>query len=53
MSLVLNFDHRVIDGAPAARFMQEVVRLVQGGLEEYVVDELDKLGRGQLAPAAV
>ncbi|PWT95567.1 MAG: hypothetical protein C5B53_11220 [Candidatus Melainabacteria bacterium] len=51
MSLVLNFDHRVIDGAPAARFMQEVVRLIQGGLEEYISEELEKLSRGQLAPA--
>jgi len=55
MSLVLNFDHRVIDGAPAARFMQEVVRLIQGGLEEYLVEELDKLTRAKLthAPATV
>lgn len=43
LSLVLNFDHRLIDGAPAARFMQDVIHLLQGGLEEYVHDELDKL----------
>jgi pyruvate/2-oxoglutarate dehydrogenase complex dihydrolipoamide acyltransferase (E2) component len=43
LSLVLNFDHRVIDGAPAARFMQDVIELLQGGLEEYVLDELAKL----------
>ena len=54
MSLVLNFDHRVIDGAPAARFMQDVVRLVQGDLEEYIVDELEKLSiNSKLAPAPV
>jgi pyruvate/2-oxoglutarate dehydrogenase complex dihydrolipoamide acyltransferase (E2) component len=43
LSLVLNFDHRLIDGAPAARFMQDVISLLQGGLEEYVHEELDKL----------
>ncbi len=43
LSLTLNFDHRVIDGAPAARFMQDVINLLQGGLEEYVREELDKL----------
>jgi hypothetical protein len=44
LSLVLSFDHRVIDGGPAARFMQDVVQLLQGGLEAYVRDELEKLG---------
>jgi hypothetical protein len=53
MSLVLNFDHRVIDGAPAARFMQDVVRLVQGDLEEYIVDELEKLNTTKLTAAPV
>lgn len=43
LSLVLNFDHRVIDGAPAARFMQDVVHLLQGGLEEHILDELARL----------
>jgi len=43
LSIVLNFDHRLIDGAPAARFMQDVIHLLQGGLEEYVREELDKL----------
>lgn len=52
MSLVLNFDHRVIDGAPAARFMQDVVRLMQGDLEEHLVEELDKLAGAKLVQAA-
>lgn len=52
MSLVLNFDHRVIDGAPAARFMQDVVRLIQGDLEEFIQDELEKLASNKIAPAA-
>jgi pyruvate dehydrogenase E2 component (dihydrolipoamide acetyltransferase) len=29
MMLSLTFDHRVVDGAPAARFLQEVTRLVE------------------------
>lgn len=39
MTVVLNFDHRVIDGAPAARFLQDVVRLLEGGLEGYIQNE--------------
>jgi pyruvate/2-oxoglutarate dehydrogenase complex dihydrolipoamide acyltransferase (E2) component len=53
MSLVLNFDHRVIDGAPAARFMQEVTALIQGGLEEHVREELEKIALNQSQPIAV
>ena len=40
LSLVLNFDHRVIDGATAARFMTDIIKLLQGGLEDHVKDEL-------------
>lgn len=40
MTVVLNFDHRVIDGAPAARFLQDVRSLMEGGLEDYVRNEL-------------
>lgn len=29
MALSLTFDHRIVDGAPAARFLQEVKRLVE------------------------
>jgi pyruvate dehydrogenase E2 component (dihydrolipoamide acetyltransferase) len=29
MALSLTFDHRIVDGAPAARFLQEVTRLVE------------------------
>jgi pyruvate/2-oxoglutarate dehydrogenase complex dihydrolipoamide acyltransferase (E2) component len=43
LSLVLNFDHRVIDGAAAARFMQDIINLLQGGLEEHVQEELEWL----------
>lgn len=39
MTIALNFDHRMIDGAPAARFLQDVKALLEGGLEQYVVDE--------------
>ncbi len=39
MTVVLNFDHRAIDGAPAARFLQDVVRLLEGGLEGYIQND--------------
>jgi pyruvate dehydrogenase E2 component (dihydrolipoamide acetyltransferase) len=39
MTITLNFDHRMIDGAPAARFLQDVKSLLEGGLEQYVLDE--------------
>lgn len=40
MTLILNFDHRLIDGGPAARFMQDVQRLVEGELQSYIEEEL-------------
>jgi pyruvate/2-oxoglutarate dehydrogenase complex dihydrolipoamide acyltransferase (E2) component len=43
LSLVLNFDHRVLDGAAAARFVTDIIKLLQGGLEEYVKDEVNSL----------
>jgi pyruvate/2-oxoglutarate dehydrogenase complex dihydrolipoamide acyltransferase (E2) component len=41
MTLALNFDHRIIDGAPAARFMADVRSLMEGGLEDYLKTELN------------
>ena len=41
MTLALNFDHRVIDGAPAARFLQDIQTLMEGGLEDYLRNELN------------
>jgi pyruvate/2-oxoglutarate dehydrogenase complex dihydrolipoamide acyltransferase (E2) component len=38
-SLTLNFDHKLIDGAPAARFLKDVVALLEGGLNEYLPAE--------------
>ena len=29
LSLSLTFDHRIVDGAPAARFLQELVRVLE------------------------
>jgi pyruvate dehydrogenase E2 component (dihydrolipoamide acetyltransferase) len=29
MTLSLTFDHRIVDGAPAARFLQEIVGLLE------------------------
>jgi hypothetical protein len=31
LSLTLDFDHEVIDGAPAARFAQHLATLIEGG----------------------
>ena len=39
-TIVTNFDHRLIDGAPVARFMQEVKQLMEGGLAPIIEDEL-------------
>jgi len=40
MTMILNFDHRLIDGGPAARFMADVKRLLEGDLENYIqIDE--------------
>ncbi len=36
MTISLNFDHRAIDGAPAARFLQDIIKLMEGGLENYI-----------------
>ena len=29
MSLCLTFDHRIVDGAPAARFLQQLTRAIE------------------------
>lgn len=39
MSMTLNFDHRLIDGAPAARFLNDIRLLLEGGLAEHLGDE--------------
>lgn len=36
LTLTLSFDHRVMDGAPAARFMQQVRSLLEGELESHI-----------------
>jgi pyruvate dehydrogenase E2 component (dihydrolipoamide acetyltransferase) len=33
MTLSLTFDHRIVDGAPAARFLQTLVRLIENRAE--------------------
>ncbi len=43
MTLTLNFDHRIIDGAPAARFLNDVQKLLEGGLEKYLQEELHEI----------
>jgi pyruvate/2-oxoglutarate dehydrogenase complex dihydrolipoamide acyltransferase (E2) component len=43
ISVTYVFDHRIIDGAPACRFMKNVIDLLQGSMENYVHDELELL----------
>jgi pyruvate/2-oxoglutarate dehydrogenase complex dihydrolipoamide acyltransferase (E2) component len=43
MTLTLNFDHRAIDGAPAARFLQDVCALMEGGLQAHLQEEALKV----------
>lgn len=50
MTMTLNFDHRLIDGAPAARFLNDIQKLMEGGLEKYIQEELREIG---LAAAAL
>ena len=40
MTIAFNFDHRILDGAPAARFLQDVKRLMEGGMEGYLTGDL-------------
>jgi len=44
LSLTYNFDHRLIDGAPAARFLDEIRSLLEGGLSRYLADETGTTG---------
>ncbi|MBX9669052.1 MAG: 2-oxo acid dehydrogenase subunit E2 [Candidatus Obscuribacterales bacterium] len=53
MTIVLNFDHRVIDGAPAARFLKDVRNLMEGGLEDYMRSEMAFLMSGAPEAATV
>jgi hypothetical protein len=41
MTLTLNFDHRLIDGAPAARFLSEIKKLMEGELANYLGENKD------------
>jgi pyruvate/2-oxoglutarate dehydrogenase complex dihydrolipoamide acyltransferase (E2) component len=41
MTITCTFDHRAFDGGPAARFLQEIKGLVEGGLEVYITDKVD------------
>jgi pyruvate dehydrogenase E2 component (dihydrolipoamide acetyltransferase) len=40
MNISLVFDHRVIDGAPAARFLDRIAQLIEDPLQMLVVKEL-------------
>lgn len=41
MNLILNFDHRLIDGAPATRFLNDVQKLMEGAMAEYMHEVSD------------
>jgi len=43
MTLILNFDHRLIDGAPAARFLQDIQKLLEGDLQKHIEEEMHLL----------
>jgi len=47
LTLVLNFDHRVLDGATSARFINDIIDLLLGGLEKHVAEELQLLAAAQ------
>jgi len=36
MQLSLSFDHRIVDGAPAAKFLQEVKQILEAGLKDVL-----------------
>jgi len=49
MTITLNFDHRIIDGGPAARFVGDVKRLLEGGLENYMHMDTTELNSKKLS----
>jgi pyruvate/2-oxoglutarate dehydrogenase complex dihydrolipoamide acyltransferase (E2) component len=53
LSIALNFDHTVIDGAPAARFLKDVCEVIETGLTPYVPELLEEREEqvSTLAPA--
>ena len=53
MSVIYNFDHRLIDGAPAARFVAEVRDLLEGDLAKYLADEIGDIVGGIKAPEEI
>lgn len=52
MTLTLNFDHRIIDGAPAARFLCDIKKLLEGGLEKYIEEELAEIAERMKNPVS-
>jgi len=53
LTIALNFDHSVIDGAPAARFLKDVCDLIESKLANYLPGVLDEIEEpvSNLAPA--
>lgn len=54
LTMTLNFDHRLIDGGPAARFLDDVRLLIEGDLAEYLEPELSFApGTSNMAPVTL
>lgn len=51
VTLTYVFDHKILDGGPACRFMKDVTDLLQGGMETYVAEELELLAGARLRAA--
>jgi len=41
--MILNCDHRLLDGAPAARFLNDVRLLLEGGLAQHLRESAEKV----------
>ena len=54
ISLTMEFDHDVIDGAPAARFTRKLVELIESGYgldEGLIIDNAPVAGKTEQVPA--
>ena len=49
LDMTINFDHDMIDGAPAARFTQQLIDLIESG---YGLDDLIVESEQAVAPGA-
>jgi 2-oxoacid dehydrogenases acyltransferase (catalytic domain) len=52
LSLTVAFDHDVVDGAPAARFVQRLVELIEGGYGLIEIEQADYIQVGDITKLA-